>query len=147
MEFLARRTDVRGIVVIDNQPGLAEGVAWRAHLGALQEGIDAKVQGWEMDVADVNALEEIIRTCAPRVVLHTATILTVRELAQRLRPETFARIRASGMAGFLPAHLYLGLRVQTALERISPRPFLVTVPFPDFTNQILAILSWTGSQW
>ncbi len=138
VEFLARRRDVRGVAVVDSRPGLAEGVAWRARLGALQEGIDAHVQGWEADAADVDAIEETVRACKPRVVLHTATILTVRELAQRLRAETFARIRATGMAGFLPAQLYLGLRVQKALERLSPRPLLVTMPFPDFTNQILA---------
>ncbi len=138
VEFLARRRDVRGVVVIDSRPGLAEGVAWRARLGALQEGTDARMQGLTVDAADVDAVEEAVRAHAPRVVLHTATILTVRELAERLRPETFARIRATGMAGFLPAHLFLGLRVQKALERISPRPWLVTAPFPDFTNQILA---------
>ena len=138
VEFLARRKDVRGVVVVDSRPGLAEGVAWRARLGALQEGIDARVQGWKVDAAEVDAVEETVRDCSPGVVLHTATILTVRELAQRLPPDTFARIRATGMAGFLPAHLYLGLRVQKALDRISPRPLLVTVPFPDFTNQILA---------
>jgi hypothetical protein len=138
VEFLARRPEVRRIAVIDLNAAVAAGIAWRARLGALQERCDVIVEGFALDLANLAAAQELIHRIRPRVVLHAATMLTVPEMARGLKPETFARVRADGMGGFLAAHICLALKVQAVLAEMSPRPPLITAPFPDFTNQVLA---------
>lgn len=138
VEFLARRSEIRRIAVIDLNPQAAAGVAWRARLGALQERSDVIVEGYGLDLADESAAEALIHRLRPRVVFHAATMLTVPEMARGLKPETFARVRADGMGGFLAAHICLAMKVQAVLARLSPRPPMITAPFPDFTNQVLA---------
>jgi hypothetical protein len=138
VEFLARRPEVRRIAVIDVSAEVAAGVAWRARLGALQERRDTIVEGFGLDLADLAATRALVHHLRPRVVFHAATMLTVPEMARGLKPETFARVRADGMGGFLAAHIALALKVQAVLTEMSPQPPLITAPFPDFTNQVLA---------
>ena len=138
VEFLARRAEVRRIAVVDLDPAVASGVAWRARLGALQERSDVIVEGFGLDLSDLEAARPLIHRLRPRVVFHAATMLTVPEMARGLKPETFARVRADGMGGFLAAHICLAMKVQAVLAAMSPRPPMITAPFPDFTNQVLA---------
>lgn len=138
VEFLARRAEVRRIAVVDVNPQVAAGVAWRARLGALQERSDVLIEGHGLDLTDLAATRALIHRLRPRVVFHAATMLTVPEMARGLKPETFARVRADGMGGFLAAHICLAMKVQAVLAEMSPRPPLITAPFPDFTNQVLA---------
>ncbi|QQA41974.1 NAD-dependent epimerase/dehydratase family protein [Pelagovum pacificum] len=138
VEFLARRPEVRSIVILDRDGDRATGVAWRATLGALQEGKHVSINGVAVDLADRDATAEVIARFAPRVIFHAATLITVPEMARGLPPDDFARVRASGMAGFLAAHLVLGLSVQAAIAETSLNTSLITAPFPDFANQVLA---------
>lgn len=138
VEFLARRAELRRIAVIDLSAAVASGVAWRARLGALQERSDVLVEGYGVDLNDVDAARALIHRLRPRVVFHAATMLTVPEMARGLKPEIFARVRADGMGGFLAAHICLAMKVQSVLAEMAPRPPMITAPFPDFTNQVLA---------
>ncbi len=139
-EFLARRPEIRSLAIVDRDLRRAEGAAWRIRLGSVQEGRDIRIRGISVDLADVDATRAVIETLKPKVIFHAATILTVPEMAQRLRPETFARVRESGMAGFVPAHAYLGICLQKALAGMADRPPVIMAPFPDFTIPILARL-------
>lgn len=140
VEFLARRPEIRRLAVVDVRPEIATGVAWRARLGALAEGKDVMVEGFGLDLSDVAATQELLQRLRPRIIFHAATLLTVPEMARGLKPEVFARVRADGMGGFLSAHVALATTLQTALSALIPRPPLITAPFPDFTNQVLAKL-------
>ncbi|WP_201833194.1 NAD-dependent epimerase/dehydratase family protein [Microvirga zambiensis] len=140
VEFLVRRPEVRRIAVVDVRADVAAGVAWRARLGALQEGREVTVQGFGLDLSDADATRALLERLQPRVVFHTATLLTVPEMARGLTPDVFARVRADGMGGFLCGHLLLAVTLQKELARLSPRPPMITAPFPDFTNQVLAKL-------
>ena len=138
VEFLARRPEVRSIAVIDVSPAVAEGVAWRATLGALQEGKHIVAKGYGVDLLDQAATDKVIAEISPRVVFHTATLLTVPEMARGLTPAVFAAVREGGMGGFLCAHLVLGMKVQAALTRLPGKVPMIMASFPDFTNQVLA---------
>lgn len=140
VEFLARRPEVRSIALADLNPDIAKGIAWRATLGALQEGKHVVIDGFGCDLLDQAATDALVAKVNPRVVFHAATLLTVPEMARGLSPETFAKIREGGMAGFLSAHLVLGTKVQAALAKLSSYTPLIMASFPDFTNQVLARL-------
>lgn len=140
VEFLARRPEVRSIALVDINPAIARGVAWRATLGALQEGKHVVIDGFGCDLLNQEATDALVAGIRPRVVFHAATLLTVPEMARGLSPKTFARIREGGMAGFLSAHLVLGMKVQTALARLSGYTPMIMASFPDFTNQVLGKL-------
>jgi len=140
VEFLARRPEVRSIAVIDVNPAVAKGIAWRATLGALQEGKHVTIDGFGIDLLDQAATTDAIAQINPRVVFHAATLLTVPEMARGLSPETFAKIREGGMAGFLSAHVVLGMKVQRALATLPAYVPMIMASFPDFTNQVLARL-------
>lgn len=137
VEFLARRPEVRSIALLDINADVAQGIAWRATLGALQEGKHVRIEGFGVDLMDQAEANALIERISPRVVFHTATLLTVPEMHRGLPQDVFERVRADGMAGFLSAHLVLGIKVQTALARLTPCPPLVMASFPDFTNQVL----------
>lgn len=138
VEFLARRPDVHSIALIDINPDIAKGIAWRATIGALQEGKHVRVEGFGVDLMNEDQLAETVSAIDPRVVFHAATLLTVPEMHRDLAPEDFARVREGGMAGFLAAHLVLGMKVQKAIDALPGRPPLIMASFPDFTNQVLA---------
>jgi hypothetical protein len=140
VEFLARRPEIQRLAVIDIDAAAARGVAWRARLGALQEGRSVTVEGFGVDLSDAERARETIGAIAPRVVFHAATMLTVPEMARGLRSEVFARVRADGMGGFLAAHVCLAAKLQGVLAGMTPRPPLIMACFPDFTNPILARL-------
>ena len=139
-EFLARRPEVRSIAVVDVNPASAEGVAWRARLGALQEGKHVVTRGFGLDLMDEAATDALFARIAPRVVFHAATLLTVPEMHRGLKPEMFAAVREAGMGGFLSAHLVLGVKVQRAIAKLPVPPPMIMASFPDFTNQVLAKL-------
>ncbi|MDQ0390475.1 hypothetical protein [Labrys monachus] len=138
VEFLARRPEIRRLAVADIRADLAGGIAWRARLGALQEDRNVSVEAFGVDLSDPEATAALVRRLRPRVVLHAATLLTVPEMARGLKPEDFARVRADGMGGFLAAHILLAKTVQAALDGLEAKVPMVTAPFPDFTNQVLA---------
>lgn len=138
VEFLARRPDVHSIALIDINPETAKGIAWRATIGALQEGKHVRIEGFGVDLMNEDQLAETISAINPRVVFHAATLLTVPEMHRDLAPEDFARVREGGMGGFLAAHLVLGMKVQKALDALPGKPPLIMASFPDFTNQVLA---------
>lgn len=145
VEYLARRPEVRSIALVDRDGARAEGIAWRATLGALQEGRHVRIEPLALDLTDTFALAEAVARWMPRVVFHAATLITVPEMARGLPPEVFETVRAKGMAGFLAAHLALGLSVQKALGQAAPGAALITAPFPDFTNQVLSRTAGPGS--
>ncbi|WP_171060722.1 NAD-dependent epimerase/dehydratase family protein [Poseidonocella sp. HB161398] len=138
VEFLARRPEIARIAVIDRDADRAKGVAWRATLGALQEGKHVRIEGIGLDLADRDATAELLARLAPRAVFHAATLVTVPEMARGLKPAEFQRVREDGMGGFLAAHLVLGLSLQAAMAQTGLRPAFLTAPFPDFANQVLA---------
>mgnify|MGYP000979410735 CR=1 FL=1 len=138
VEFLARRPDIRSIALIDINREAAEGIAWRATLGALQEGKHVTIKGFGIDLLHEDQLAEAVAHIEPRVVFHAATLLTVPEMHRDLAPEDFARVREAGMGGFLAAHLVLAMKVQKAIAGLPGRPPLIMASFPDFTNQVLA---------
>ncbi len=138
VEFLARRPDVRSIALIDINPDTAKGIAWRATLGALQEGKHVRIEGFGIDLMNEDQLAKSITTIQPRVVFHAATLLTVPEMHRDLAPDDFARVREAGMGGFLAAHLVLGMKVRKAIDALPGLPPLIMASFPDFTNQVLA---------
>jgi hypothetical protein len=140
VEFLARRPEVRSIALVDVNAATAKGIAWRATLGALQEGKHVVIDGFGCDLLDQDATNALVSSIDPRVVFHAATLLTVPEMARGLTTETFARIREGGMAGFLSAHVVLGMKVQTALAGLGRYVPLIMASFPDFTNQVLGKL-------
>src|SRR5690606_8152191 len=135
-EFLARRPDVHSFALIDINPETAKGLAWRATIGALQEGKHVRIEGFGVDLMHEDQLAETISAINPRVVFHAATLLTVPEMHRDLAPEDFARVREGGMGGFLAAHLVLGMKVQKALDALPGKPPLIMASFPDFTNQV-----------
>jgi len=138
VEFLARRPEIARIAVIDRDGARAEGVAWRATLGALQEGRHVRIEGIGLDLADRDATAGVLDRLRPRVVFHAATLLSVPEMARGLPPQVFEAVRQAGMGGFLAAHLTLGLSVQAAMATTGQRPSFITAPFPDFANQVLS---------
>ena len=140
VEFLARRPEIRSICVTDIDGKRAAGAAWRARVGAYQEGYDCRVEARTIDLSNVEAASETLAALKPGVVFHTATIVTVPEMAKGLSPEDFERVRRDGMAGFVPAHAYLAINLQAALRNVSPCPRVVMAPFPDFTIPILSHL-------
>ncbi|WP_180902711.1 saccharopine dehydrogenase NADP-binding domain-containing protein [Martelella soudanensis] len=138
VEYLARRPEITTIAVIDRDADRARGIAWRATLGALQENRHVRIEGIGLDLADVQATADTIGRLAPRTIFHTATLLTVPEMARGLTPENFQAVREAGMGGFLAAHLTLGLSVQVGLKATGLKTSFITAPFPDFANQVLA---------
>ena len=140
VEFLARRPEVRSIALVDVHAGRAEGVAWRATLGALQEGKHVVIDGFGCDLLDQAACDRLIAQTRPRVVFHAATLLSVPEMARGLSAQTFARSRESGMGGFLSAHVVLATKVQASLAKLPDEVPLIMASFPDFTNQVLGRL-------
>ncbi|AJY46296.1 saccharopine dehydrogenase NADP-binding domain-containing protein [Martelella endophytica] len=138
VEYLARRAEVNTIAVVDRDADRAKGIAWRATLGALQEGKHVRIEGIGLDLSDPKATADTIGRLAPRAIFHTATLLTVPEMARGLTPENFQAVREGGMGGFLAAHLTLGLSVQAGIKAAGLATSFITAPFPDFTNQVLS---------
>ncbi|RVA11189.1 NAD-dependent epimerase/dehydratase family protein, partial [Mesorhizobium sp. M7D.F.Ca.US.004.03.1.1] len=143
VEFLARRPEVKRIAVIDVRKATAEGLAWRARIGALQEDKDVVVTGFAVDLLDRAALEETLAAIRPRVVFHAATLLTVPEMHRGLKPEVFERVRRDGMGGFLAAHICLAAAVQAGLAAAGSAAPLIVASFPDFTIPVLARMGRT----
>jgi hypothetical protein len=138
IELLAREASIGAVAAIDRDGPRGEAIVWRAKLGAHQQGHHKAMTFRAHDLNDVEATTRLIEDLAPRVIVHTATLVTVPEMARRLEPPTFQAIRAHGFAPWLPLHLSLSVKLIEACKRSRLPPALITAPFPDMANQVLA---------
>lgn len=137
LEFLARTPEIHTITVADANTRRGEAIALRASVGALHAGYAPRLSFHELDLSNVDATASLIRQLRPRVILHTAALLSVPTMAARLGPELFQRLREAGFGSFLPLHLFLTLRLMQAVRQVEEPPDVIDAPFPDFVNPAL----------
>ncbi|UCC73163.1 MAG: hypothetical protein JSV86_00940 [Gemmatimonadota bacterium] len=136
LELLAREEGVGRIVTADlnEEGGTARCRVTR--LGALAHGRRPDIRFTRLDLANREAVAEIVRREAPDLILSTATLATWW-LPNLLPDEQAARIKRAGFGVWLPVHLTPTLWLMEALRDAGYPGHVVTAPFPDVVNPIL----------
>lgn len=84
-----------------------------------------------------DATAELLRKIQPDVIIHTASLQAwwvVNELPAGLP----ARVAEAGLGPWLPMHLTLTHRRMQAVRAAGLSPLVVSAPFPDVVNPVLA---------
>ncbi|WP_159500593.1 hypothetical protein [Microbacterium sp. 18062] len=137
-EFLARTPGITRLVCVDADGGRGSAVALRAAAGAALEGYDAGVEFRALDLRDVAATARVLEEVRPVAILHCATLLPIKSMAARIRPDVFARLRTAGFGTWLPVNALLSIRLLQAVHASGIDTDVIDVPFPDFINPLLA---------
>lgn len=145
-------------LLVRDAPGVAivvagrrlEAVRQRANLAVLaasQLGHAPSVSCVRLDLRDVDATAETLARHRPDVVLHAATLLAPRRLAQ-LPPAIAERIAAWPIGPWLPLQVVLAHRLMQAVARSGHATRVVVASYPDAVNPLLAgagLAPWIGA--
>ncbi len=120
----------------------ADRLAWLAQAAnarACALGTHHRVACRAIDWEAPDELARLLDDCAPKVVLHAASLQSMWEIASG-SDAWAAGIRASGYGATLPLQLALALRVARAIGERAPASRLVNACYPDASNEVLARL-------
>jgi hypothetical protein len=139
LELLARETTLGRIVACSRRSERGEARCNLTRLGATAQGYSPQIDYLPLDLENSEQTAELIDREAPDLVLSTATLQTWW-LTDLLPREPTAALKKAGFGGWLPVHLPLTLKLMRALAEIDYQGVVLTAPFPDVVNNILARL-------
>jgi len=140
LEFLAREPGRRSIVLAGRDVARNTARANLAILGAMAQGCPPPdITCVPLDLRDEEATAHTIARVRPNLIVSTATLQTWW-LLDLLPVAASAPLRQAGFGLWLPIHLALTLRLMSAVRRAGFAGPVITAPFPDVVNPILACL-------
>jgi hypothetical protein len=137
LEFLTRSPAVGRITGADLNR--AKGLARTnlARVSRLAEGRQPELDFVPIDLVDVAGAAETIARVRPDVILSTASLQTWW-LTGLLPPEATRPLRPVKFGAWLPVHLALTLDLMRAVRLAAFDGPVLTAPFPDVVNPVLA---------
>jgi hypothetical protein len=137
LEFLAREPRLGSIVAASRNAGRGERRVNLARLGAIAQGFAPSIRFATADLDQPEAFVDLVRRENPEIILSTATRQTwwLRDL---LPPEQASLLRKARFGVWLPIQLALTLKLMQALRAADYRGLVLTAPFPDVVNAVLA---------
>ncbi|QBD74513.1 hypothetical protein EPA93_00275 [Ktedonosporobacter rubrisoli] len=135
LELLVREKGIGRLLVAGRRIEQGQARCNLARLGALAQGYAPEVRFVELDLQRPEMVAEILTREAPDLVLSTATLLTWW-LPSLLPVEQSAALNHFGM--WLPVHLVLSMKLMQAVRIAGYRGPVLTAPFPDVVNHVLA---------
>ncbi len=108
-------------------------------LAAASAGQFPRIEFLPLDLNQESEVAEIIARLAPDLVLTTATMMPWW-VPDRLPPERAEIFQKAGFGVWLPIHLNLTVKLMRALGQVVYSGAVLTAPFPDVVNPVLAAL-------
>lgn len=137
LELLVREESVGRVVAADLNEEGGRARCRVARLGALARGYRPQIEFVPLDLANREAVAELVHHKRPDLILSTATLATWW-LPSLLPAGPAERIKSAGFGVWLPVHLAPGLWLMEALRDADYSGPVITAPFPDVVNPILA---------
>lgn len=140
LEFLARAPGRRSMVLAGRDIVRITARGNLATIGAMAQGCPPPdITCVPLDLRDEDATADTISRLQPDLIVSTATMQTWW-LLDLLPPAAAAPLRRAGFGLWLPIHLALTLRLMSAVRRAGFGGQVITAPFPDVVNPVLACL-------
>lgn len=139
LELLAREGGIGRITACsrDRERGVAR--CNLARLGALAQGIEARIEHRALDLYDADSVSRAVRDEAPDLILSTASMQTWW-LSELLPGEAATPLARAGFGLWLPFHLAPTLALMRALRDCGYGGITLTAAYPDVVNRILGRL-------
>jgi hypothetical protein len=127
------------VLVVARDAAKAQQVAYVAGVRAAVAGIDADFRASYCDLADPDALAEVIHGAEPRIVVQCASLHS----PWHAPPKWAETVAAAGFGVTLPLQAKLAIQTATALQRLRSPALLINACFPDAVNPLLTRLGLT----
>jgi hypothetical protein len=137
LELLTRQPWLERIVVGSVDADAAAARCNLAQLGAIAQGYEPTISFIPLDLRDTDRVAEVIHREHPDIVLSTASLQTWW-LPDLLPPVKSQLIKGAGFGVWLPVHSLLTVKLMQALEKCVYDGLVLTAPFPDVANCMLA---------
>jgi hypothetical protein len=137
LEFLAREPAIGSILAASRNAARGERRVNLARAGASAQGFAPSIRFVAVDIDDSGAMSDLVARERPAMILSTATRQTWW-LPDLLPPEHAARLHRARFGVWLPLHLSLTLKLMRALRAAGYKSVVLTAPFPDVVNVVLA---------
>ena len=139
LELLARDEAIGPIVVGSRNAARGAARCNLARMGAMAQGCAPSIRFVPLDLDRPEAAADVLRRESPDLIFSAATRQTWW-LPEMLPPAAAAPIRRAGFGAWLPVHLTLSMKLMRAVRAAGCRGPVLTAPFPDVVNAILARL-------
>lgn len=137
LKLLARLPERIEVVVATRDPARAEPVLNLARMSAGAEGLYPSLGSVRLDFYQAEAAGEILRAIRPDVTFAAPSLQSWWVLDQ-IPPEAAAPLRGAGFGAWLPLQLAPMMRLMKAWKLSGLTSPLVSAPYPDVVNPILA---------
>jgi len=137
LELLAKQEWLDRIVVGSVDGDAAAARCNLAQLGAIAQGYWPTISFIPLDLRDTDRVAEVVDKEHPDIVLSTASLQTWW-LPDLLPPAKSELIKDAGFGVWLPVHSLLTIKLMQALEKCAYGGLVLTAPFPDVANCVLA---------
>jgi hypothetical protein len=137
LELLAREPSIERIVATARDPARGRAACNTATLGAMAQGCRPVIEFEPLDVRDVPTVARVVERIRPDIIFTSVTLQSwwrpYRLPAARREP-----LLRAGFGVWLPVHLALTIDLMRALRGTGWRGHVLTAPFPDVVNPVLA---------
>ncbi len=137
LNVLALDPAIGSIVVASRNAAHGEAYCNLVRVGAAAAGRYPLVDFESLDLNHESEVAENVAREKPDIILTTATMMPWW-LPESLPPEQAGLFRRAGFGAWLPVHLNLAIRLMRALALVPYTGIVLTAPFPDVVNPVLA---------
>lgn len=137
LQVLARTPGVDEVVVATRDTARAEPIVNLARVSAGAQGYFPSLRAVRCDLNETDRAAEIWSAIEPKVTL-AAPSLQSWWVLDRIPAEAAAPLRPAGFGVWLPFQLLPALRFMTAWRASGLRTPVITAPYPDVVNAVLA---------
>lgn len=137
LEMVAREGLFNRIVVCDRDEKMGLARSNLARLSAMAQGAQPQIIFSPLDLNFEDSIIQTVQREKPDIIFFAASLQTWW-LYHLLPINQAALIRSAGFGIWLPVHLTLALKLMQALYNMEYEGLVLTAPFPDVVNGILA---------
>ena len=138
VELLARSPGVDRIVTMKRSPWTGPSRVSLTMLGAVFQGHAKPWHHYQVDLADTDAVADVLADERPDVIVHSATVQSPRRLMNAdVEPRIRDLLRRAGFGMWLPWHLLPATQLMTAIRAAGLDTAVVNASFPDVVNPAL----------
>ena len=137
LQILARRPGIAEIIVATRNSERARPALHLARMGAAAEGFFPSFRALDFDLNDEEASAEALADLRPDVTLAAPSLQSWWVLDQ-VAPRLADPLRPAGFGAWLPFQLLPMIRFMKAWKRSGLKTPILSAPYPDVVNPILA---------
>ena len=113
-----------------------------ARARATAFGSQIAFAGIVSDFASVPAMDDVMSSYRPRLILHTASLQSPWDITKPSTSRWADLVHRSGFGLTLPLQCALTVRIAEAIARNAPDALLINACYPDAVNGILSLLGY-----